>query len=124
MRWLAGPALDGLLELAACRELGHCRRRDSHLLRRIARIHALSLGAPLRRELPEAGERHLSAAPQCVGDRVEEGVDRPRRVTAREARIVGDLVVELLFGHVPLLLSHFVCRVMTVTVGLYPFNYA
>src|SRR5438552_703640 len=76
-------ALDCLLELAACRELRHRCCRDRHLLRRVARIHALPLRAPLRRELPKPRECDLSAAPQCVGDRVEEGVNSPRRVSTR-----------------------------------------
>src|SRR5262249_16226944 len=99
-------ALDRLLELAPRSELGDGRRRDRHLLRRVPRIHALPLGAPLRREFAETPQRHFTpAAPQCVGGRGGEGVDGPRRVTAGEARLVGDLVDELLFGQVPLLLS-------------------
>src|SRR6266511_3042811 len=100
---LAG--LDGLLELAPGCELRHRGCRDRHLLSRIAGIHALPLGAPLGCELPEAGERHFSAALQCVGDRVEEGVNGPRRISARKAGLGGDLVYKLLFRQVPLLLS-------------------
>src|SRR6058998_3883656 len=98
-------ALDGLLELAPRRELRHRGCRDRHLLRGIAGIHALALCAPLRRELSEAREGHFAAALQRVGDRFEEGVNGLGRVPAREVGPLGDLVNELLFRQVPLLLS-------------------
>src|SRR6266540_231878 len=104
-RGSALAALDGLLELAPRRELRHRGCRNGHFLGRVARVHALALLAVLRRELSEAGERHLSAAPQCLGDRIEESVNGPGGVAAREAGLRCDLVYELLFRQVPLLLS-------------------
>src|SRR4029453_6451101 len=53
--------LDGALERAARRELGHAGGRNVHLLGRIPRVHALARGALRRRELAEAGERHRVA---------------------------------------------------------------
>src|SRR5207302_4588420 len=98
-------AFDGRLELTPRRELRHRGRGDRHLLGRIPRVHALALFPVLCRELPEAGERHFAAAPQCVCDRVEERVYGPRRIPTREARFRRDLVYELLFRQVLLLLS-------------------
>src|SRR6266511_4011980 len=102
----AGAAgLDGRLQLAPRGKLRHRGRRDRHLLARVAWIHALALGAPLGRELPETGKRHVLAALQRLGNRVEEGVDRLRCVASREPRFRRNLVNELLFRQVPLLLS-------------------
>src|SRR5262249_47343254 len=72
---------------------------------RIARIHALALGAPLGRELPKPREGHFATTFERVGDRVEESVNGLCRVPTGEARLRGDLVYELLFRQVPLLLS-------------------
>src|SRR5947199_3509254 len=102
----AGPAaLHGRLELTPRGELRHRGCRDRHLLRRIARIHALTLCAPLGHEFSEAREGDFSAALQRVGDRVEEGVYGLRRIATREICAPRDLVNELLFRQVPLLLS-------------------
>src|SRR6266568_9068377 len=102
----AGPAaLYGRLELTARGELRHRGCRDRHFLRRIAWIHALALCAPLGHEFSEAREGHFSAALQRVGDRVEEGVNGLRRIATREIRAPRDLVNELLFRQVQLLLS-------------------
>src|SRR5262249_6857127 len=117
-------ALDCLLQLAPSGELRHRGRRNRHLLGRVARVYTLPLGAPLRRELPEPRERDFSATPEGVGDGVEEGVNGPRRISAGEARFVGDLVNELLFGQVPLLLSTVRTRAKTLTVGPDPLNHA
>src|SRR6266516_1178992 len=98
-------ALHGRLELTARRELRHRGCRDRHFLRRIAGIHALALCAPLGHEFSEAREGHFPAALQRVGDCVEEGVYGLRRIATREVRAPRDLVNELLFRQVPLLLS-------------------
>src|SRR4029453_1334633 len=60
---------------------------------------------PVRREFAEAREGNLAAALQRVGDRVEERVNGLRRIATREVRAPRDLVNELLFRQVPLLLS-------------------
>src|SRR6266566_3499493 len=102
----AGPAaLHGRLELTPCGELGHRGCRNRHFLRRIAGIHALALCAPLGHEFSEAREGHFPAAMQRVGDRVEEGVYGLRRIATGEIGAPRDLVNELLFRQVPLLLS-------------------
>ena len=75
LRSMAYVLLDGLLELAAGRELRHPRRGDVNPLGRIPRVHAHPRGAVLRRELPEAGEGDLFAASKRLGDRVEKRVD-------------------------------------------------
>src|SRR5262245_354495 len=98
-------ALDCLLELAPRRELRHRGRRNGHFLGRISRVDALPLLALLGRELPESRERDLAAALEGVGDRVQECIDGLGRVSARKACLRGDLVYELLFRQVPLLLS-------------------
>src|SRR5262249_26271169 len=97
-------ALDCCLKLASCRELRDGRRGDRHLLARITRIHALALGAMLRRELPKPREGHFLLATQRVRYRVEKRVDRFRGVARRQTRFRGDLIHELLFRQVPLLL--------------------
>src|SRR5919205_238433 len=77
-------AADSRLELAAGGEARNRRGRNVHLLARVARVHALTCRAPLRRELAEPGERDLLPALQGLGDRVEKGVDRLCRVAPRQ----------------------------------------
>src|SRR5207302_9767862 len=96
---------DGLLQLAACGEARNRRRRNLHLLARVARVHALTCRAPLRRELAEAGERDLLPALQGLGDRVQKGVDRLCRVAPRQVRLGRNPVYEFLLSHKPLLPS-------------------
>src|ERR671935_2064200 len=91
----ATTAANGLLELAAGGELRNRRRRDLHLLARVARVHALPCLTVLRRELSEAGEGDVVPALQRVGHRVQEGVDGLRRIPPRQVRLRGDLVYEL-----------------------------
>src|SRR2546423_530987 len=93
-------ALDGLLQRAAGGELGHRRRRDRHLLARVARIDALPLLAELGRELPEAGEVDLSASLEDVGDRLEHGVDRVACFPSRDVALRRHSIHELLLRHV------------------------
>src|SRR4051812_27819168 len=67
--WLAA-ALDLLLQTGARREAGHLAARDEDSLAG-PRVDTLP-GAPLGdREFAEAGEVHLAAALEDIGDRVE-----------------------------------------------------
>src|SRR5215218_5229075 len=92
-------ALDRLLQLATGRELRHGRRRDRHLLARVAWVDALAL-RPLRRaELPEPGERHVAAALQGLRHRLEERVDRLGRLATTDTGLRRDTVHELLLRH-------------------------
>src|SRR5919201_625782 len=91
----AAATADGLLQLAAGGKARNRRRRNVNLLARVARVHALTCRAPLRRELAESGERNLLPALQGLGDRVQKGVDGLGRVAPREVRLRRDLVYEL-----------------------------
>jgi hypothetical protein len=55
--------------------------------------------ALLRGELAEAGEGHCVALLERVGDGVEEGVDRLRRIALGEPAPVRHLVDEVGFRH-------------------------
>src|SRR6185437_11797396 len=70
---------------------------------RVARIDAGACLPLLRLELPEAGERDVAAAPQGVGDRLEERVHRLPGVAGRELAPPGHLRDELLLVHCRLL---------------------
>src|ERR671936_43428 len=92
-------AADGLLQLAAGGEARNRRRRNLHFLARVARVHALTCRAPLRRELAEPGEGDFLSALQGLGDRVEKGVDGLCGVPPRQVRLRRDPVYELLLSH-------------------------
>src|SRR5919197_728742 len=101
----AAARADGLLQLAAGGEARNRRRRNLDLLARVARVHALTCRAPLRRELAEPGERDLLPALQGLGDRLQKGVDGLSRIAPRQIGLRCDLVYELLLSHWPLLPS-------------------
>src|SRR4051794_33489455 len=90
-------ALECGLELRACRELRHGRRRDLDPLTG-ARVHALPRRARRRRKLPESGEVDGVAALQRLGDGLHERIHGLARVTSRQPALLGDLLDEVLLG--------------------------
>src|SRR5439155_11674023 len=96
-------AFDRGLQGATRGELRDARRRDVHLLSRVARIDAHARLALLRLELSKACERDVATATQRVGDRFEKCVDRLGRIARAELAPPRNFGDELLLGHVPLL---------------------
>src|SRR3954451_13163807 len=91
-------ALDGRLQLTACRELRHGGRGDLNPLAR-ARVHALPGGAGRSRELAEPREVDVTAVFERVGDRLEKRVDGLLTVPGRETALLRHDVDEFLLRH-------------------------
>src|SRR5262249_40268321 len=77
-----------VLEAGAGRKLRDGRGRDRHLLAGRPWVDALAFSTPGRREFAESREGHRLALLEGVGDRVEEGVDRARRIAATHLRLI------------------------------------
>src|SRR5205823_7260428 len=91
-------ALDGALERRARAEARNPARRDLNPLTGLG-VDALTRATVSDRELAEPGERDLAAAGKGLLNDLKHRIDGLTRLALAEARLVCDLIDELLLCH-------------------------